>query len=146
MWADRRRLGVALAVSLVANLFLGGAIAGHLFTRRAQAGSAALAPGPRVQTLPSDQRSRFLHAMAPHRAEIREAHQQVRRARAQVRSDIAAPTYDRARLEADLAALRAVSLRQQVATHAALADSLGQLSPASRAALAAGVGAHPGAR
>ena len=139
MRVDRGLLAILLALSVVANLFLGGVLAGAVLAPRAE-GGGAWAPGRQVRRLEPDERLRFMQAMAPYRRELRGSRQAVRRARAQVEADIAAPAYDRARLTADFAALRQAAAAQQVATHAALVDALGRLTPASRQALVAGPG------
>lgn len=149
MRADRRWLYALLAASLLANLFCAGLYIGRALAPARAAGPGPLAPGARLRALPPPERARFAARMKPRRPAIRAAREAVRAARAQVEADIAAPAFDRARLQADLAALRQANAAVQVQSQDALADALGELSPASRAALVAhppGVGAGGGGR
>lgn len=152
MRADGRWLYALLAVSVLANLFLAGLWVGRTLAPPAPSGPGALAPGARLRALPADERARFAARMRPRRPAIRAARQALRAARARVEADIAAPAFDRARLQADLADLREAATAAQVQAQDALADALGELSPASRAALVAhppgvaGVGADAAAR
>jgi uncharacterized membrane protein len=139
MQVDRRGLAIALAVSVLGNLFLAGAVGGRLLTAHgpvAPPGAGGLVPAAHVRLLSPSERIRFAGRMAPHRPAIRAARQVQREARAKVEIDIAAVRYDPARTADDLAAFRDAQLRQQAQVHAALVDALGALSPASRAALA----------
>ena len=149
MRVDRRWLHALLAVSLLANLFCAGLYIGRAMAPARAGGPGPLASGARLRALPPGERARFAARMKPHRPAIRAARQAVRAARAQVEADVAAPAFDRGRLQADLAALRQANAAVQVQAQDALADALGELSPASRASLVArppGVGAVGGAR
>ena len=140
MRVDMRWLGAGLAVSLLANLFLGGAAAGRWLAPRPVVRAptpGGLVPAARLRALPADERGRFAKAMTPHRPSIRAARADLRAARAQVEADIAAPAYDRTKTLADLARLRQAAAAQQESVHGALAEALAALSPASRAALIA---------
>lgn len=137
MRVDGRWLGVALAASLLANLFLAGLATGRWLAPASPAavGGGGVASQAGLRLLPAEERARFARVMLPHRPQLRAARQAVRAARARVEADIAAPAYDRARTEADFAALRQATLAQQAAAHAAVAEALGEVSPASRLAL-----------
>ena len=137
MRVDARLLGVGLAVSLLLNLFLAGVAAGRwlLSSPAAQPAARGFAPPAMVRRLPADERVRFEQAFEPHRSDMRAARRATRAARAQVEADLTASTYDRAKVETDLAALRQANHVQQTAAHAALAEAMAQLSPASRFAL-----------
>ncbi len=142
MWIDRRALFGIAAASLLLNVFLGGAVLGRAFGehRRGAEPPKGVAPGPlvppaHVQALPPEDRKRFRAAMAAHRPEIRAARQAHRDARRQIEADIAAPTYDQAKVVADFGALRQTNRDTDEAVDAALIDALAQLPPESRAAL-----------
>ena len=152
MRADHRWLYALLAASLLANLFCAGLWVGRALTPAVPPGAGAIAPGARLRALPADERARFAARMKPRRPSIRAARQAVRAARMRVEGDIAAPAFDRARLQADFAALRQAAAAAQVQQQDALGEALGELSPASRAALVAhppeapGVGAGAASR
>lgn len=140
MWIDRRWLGVGIAVSLLLNVFLIGIVAGHFFVgRRAVAhpgaASGALVPQAHVRALPADEKRIFSATMSEHRDAIRAARMQHRAARLAAETDIAAPTFDRAKVAADFSALREANMAVQEAVNTALIESLSKLSPQSRAAL-----------
>lgn len=150
MWIDRRVLFGVAAASLLLNVFLGGAMLGRALGehRRGAEPPKGVAAGPlvspaHVQALPVEDRKRFRAAMAPHRPAIRAARQAHRDLRRQIEADIAAPTYDQARIVADFGALRQSNRDIDEAVDAALTDALAQLPPESRAALV--THARPGA-
>ena len=142
MWIDRRVLFGVAAASLLLNVFLGGAVLGRVFGehRRDAEPPKGIAAGPlvppaHVQALPPEDRKRFRAAMAPHRPAIRAARQAHRDARRQIEADIAAPTYDQAKVVADFEALRQTNRTTDEAVDAALIDALAQLPAESRATL-----------
>lgn len=141
MWIDRRALFAVAAASLLLNIFLGGAVLGRVFGERRhnaeppRVASGALVPLAHVQALPQEDRKRFRAAMTPHRPAIRAARQAHRDARLQLETDIAAPTYDQAKVVADFQALQQSNRDADTAVDAALIDALAGLSPESRAAL-----------
>lgn len=140
MWIDRRRLAFALAGSLLLNVFLGGVVAGHLLWARPGLRvppAGPLVPAAHVRALPADEKKTFTAAMAAHRDAIHAARKAHRQLRETAVADIAAATFDRAKVSADLAALRGANTAALEATNAALVDALAGLSPASRAALVA---------
>jgi uncharacterized membrane protein len=141
MWIDRRWLGAGIAASLLLNVFLVGIVAGHLFVgdravaRPVAAGSGALVPQAHVRALPADEKKIFNTTMNTHRDAIRSARKRHRAIRLEIQADIAAPNYDRAKVAADFLALREANRSVEEAVNDALVDSLGKLSPQSRAAL-----------
>lgn len=141
MWIDRRlALGVC-AASLLLNVFLGGAVIGRAFGDRHRAAepraaaNGALVTVAHVQALPPEDRRRFRDAMAPHRPAIRTARAAHRAARRQVEADLAAPVFDRAKVDADFATLKETNRNIDEVVDTALVDALAGLPAASRAAL-----------
>jgi uncharacterized membrane protein len=140
MWISRRVSIAAFGLSLLLNLALIGVVAGRyladtrgpMFRNVGQLVSAA-----RVRALPDADRARYRATTAEHRASIAAARQIVRSARQKVQDAIAASTFDRTEVEADLAALRDASTHLQAAVHAALVDATEDLPAASRATLVA---------
>ena len=142
MWSERRVLFGIAAASLLLNVFLGGALLGRALGehRRGAEPPKGVAAGPlvppaHIQALPSEDRKRFRAAMAPHRPAIRAARQAHRDARRQIEADIAAPSFDQAKVIVDFGALRQTNRDTEEAVDAALIDGLAQLPPESRAAL-----------
>ena len=142
MWIDRRVLVGVAAASLLLNVFLGGAVISRVFgehgrnaERPRAIGARALVPPTHVQALPPEDRERFRSAMATHRHAIRAARQAHREARRQIEADIAAPTFDEAKIIADFKALQQSNRNTDEALDTALLDALAQLPPDSRAAL-----------
>ena len=148
MWNDRRRLVGILAVSLLLNVFLAGVLVGRGYAVH-RAGPPRLAsPGPivpnrHVAALPADEKRQFQTAMTAHRDALRALRSSHKAARDKVEADIAAPTFDRAAVTADFAALHQINRDIDAETGAALIDALSGLSPASRAALVAHEAARP---
>ena len=129
---------VALALSVLANIFLVGVVSGRLVfatSPRPAGHGRPIVPGVLVRTLPAEDRKRFTSVMRLHREAIARAHAAVAAAKSAAESDIAAPTYDRAKVEADFAAVRLANAADQEAVHAAYAEALATLGPASRATL-----------
>ena len=140
MWISRRWLKVGLAASLLLNVFLVGIEAGHVFIGHRGVRSAGGMSGPlvkpaHIRALPTEEKRIFDAAMDSHREAIRTARKQHRAARLATEADIAASTFDRARLTADFRALRDANDAVQEAVNNALIDSLANLSPQSRSDL-----------
>lgn len=138
MRIDRRVRIAIVAASLLLNVFLVGIVAGHLFSSRDRGGPKQIGPvvpGANVRALPDDERRRFATAMRGHRDAMRAARQAHRTARQAVEAAIAAPGFERDKVDAAFATLRQTNTAVQEATHAALLDALQDLSPQSRAAL-----------
>ena len=138
MWIDRRKLAAGLVASLLVNVLLVGVLAG------ATIGHAGRSNAPRTQgvvlpanvrALPSADKQTFRQAMAAHRDAIRDARRDHSAARQVAEADIAAPVFDRAKVEADFAAIRAAGLRIQENIHSGLIDGLAALPPKARAAI-----------
>ena len=139
MWTDRRRLVLGLAASLLLNTFLLGLVLGRgaawHHRNHPPPGAPPLAARQYVEKLPEDQKAIFKDAMAAHREAVREARRHHRELRAKTETDIAAPTLDRAAVQADLAGLHQTNRDIEDATSAALLDALGKLTPDARAQL-----------
>ena len=138
-------------VSLLLNIFLVGLIIGHVFAADRQGrgsrpgapgggpGGVGMVAGAQVKSLSPDQKRDFMEAMAPHRRGIRLAREAHRAVRQTIEADIAAPTFDRAKVAADFEALRHANDAIGEVVDAALLDAFASLSPESRAAIVA----HP---
>ncbi len=138
MWIDRRKLAGGLIVSLLVNVLLVGILAGATIGQAGRSNAArpqGIVPPANVRALPSADKQIVRQAMAAHRDAIRDARRDHRAARQVAEADIAAPVFDRAKVEADFAALRAAGLRIQENIHAGLIDGLKTLSPDARAAI-----------
>jgi len=132
-------LAVALAISVLANLFLAGVVVGRITLpgfHFGGPGQAGLVPRDEIRALPDNERRAFIGAMRSHQEEMKSLREHVREARRAVAEAVGAPTYDRKLLEAKFAALRQAQEAQGVAQHEAIIEALGTLSPASRAAIA----------
>lgn len=137
----RRWIDLALAASVVLNLFLGGVLIGRGFAgerpsppfagARLGAGLAA-----RARALPLDQRLKLASAFQSRRADIRAARAELRMAGEEARGAMAAEPYDPIRAQTAFARVRAATEHLQAHMQAGLADALPQLSPSSRTALA----------
>lgn len=139
MWNDRRRLVFGLAGSLLLNMFLLGLVLGRGVAwhhrHPPSPGQPPLAAPRYVAALPEDQKAIFRAALTAHREAIRAARRSHRELRATTEADIAAPTFDRAKVAADLAALHQTNRAIEDATSAALLDALGKMTPEARAQL-----------
>jgi uncharacterized membrane protein len=134
MWIDRR-LMVGAAASLLLNALLIGVVVGHVVGARRPAPGAPAGPLVRLHALSADDRRLFFTSMAPHRPAIRAARAAHRAARQTVEDDIAAPTFDRAKVDADFATLRGANAHLDETLDGALTDALAHLSPEARAAM-----------
>jgi len=132
-------LAVALAVSVLVNLFLAGVIVGQITFPGFHFGGGnppGLVAREEIRALPDNERRAFIHVMRSHQADMKTLREHVREARRAVAEALGAPTYDRKLLEARFAALRQAQEAQSTAQHEAIIEALGTLSPASRAAIA----------
>ncbi len=136
MWTDRRKLAVGLVFSLLLNALLAGVLAGveiggtgREFVGRPQ----GVVPQANFRALSRADKQEFRLAMAAHRDAIRDARRDHRAARQAAEADIAAPAFNRAKVEADFAAVRAAGARIQENIHAGLIDGLAALPPDTRA-------------
>ena len=106
MWISRRVLMIAGAASLLLNVFLIGIIAGRVAgARKPPAGVPASGQLVRPNALSPDDRRIFAAGMAPHRPGLKAARTAHRAARVAIEADLTAPTYDRAKVTEDFAAL-----------------------------------------
>jgi uncharacterized membrane protein len=153
--SDRTRwLTIALVISVGINLLILGAIAGHYLSghrhmwshagmTQADAGRTGDRPGDMViqrmiEALPPDNRPTLETAVAGHRARLTEVGRAVREARMKVRDAMVAEPFDRTKLDAAFAELRARSQELQTAVHTAVADAAAKLPPDARQKLAEG--------
>jgi uncharacterized membrane protein len=152
--SDRSRwLTIALVISLGINLLIVGVIAGRLLsghrhmwerpgaTQADRSRASDERPGDRViqrltEAVPAEYRPAFEAAMAEHRARLAEAGRAVREARMKVRDAMVAEPFDRAKLDAAFAELRARSQELQTAVHVAVAEAAAKLPPDARRKLA----------
>jgi uncharacterized membrane protein len=151
--SDRSRwLTIALVISLGINLLILGAVAGHLLSghrhmwqrpgmMQGEAGRGADRPGDMViqrmtAALPAEHRPAFEAAMAQHRPQLVESGRAVREARTKVRDAMVAEPFDRAKLDAAFAELRARSQELQTAVHTAVSDAAVKLPAEARQKLA----------
>ncbi len=133
-----------LAVSLSANLFVGGWAVGRAFESR---GDGVLLPGPGgerhgrtvrgvgrfLEGLPAEARPAVRAAFQARRAEFGERMRAVRAARQAVAEAIARPDATAPQIESALADLRAREGDLQATTHAAVASAVAGLPPEVRA-------------
>jgi uncharacterized membrane protein len=143
-------LALALVVSLGANFFLGGLLAGRFAGRPPEgppvAGNGpAAAPGQQVlaqairlmaAALPEADRAGFEQAFFDRRREIMRANVATREARLALRDAIMAEPFDRTRIEQGFATLRARNEDVQHVLHTIAIDAIARLSTQSRQALA----------
>lgn len=139
MWIKGGALAAGLALSVLLNVFLIGVVAGSVFSGRSDLHLGRVG-GPlvvrkRVNALPADERQAFRQAMKQHHAAIAAARAEHRRMRRLTETDIAAPTFDRAKVEADFAGLRKALAALHQTLDDALVDSLQPLSQSARARL-----------
>jgi len=139
-------LALALLVSLGANMFMGGLLAGRFAGRPAEAPEAGgPTPGERplaaairrmAATLPDQDRTRFEQAFVERRRDIARATLALREARLGLRDAIMADPFDRTKVEQGFAALRDRNEDVQRVLHTIAIDAIARLSSSSRQALA----------
>jgi uncharacterized membrane protein len=139
MWIKGGPLAALLAASVLLNVFLIGIVVGSVFYGRdglhlSRVGGP-LVVRKRVSALPLDERQAFRQAMKQHHAAIAAARAEHRRMRRLTETDIAAPTFDRAKVEADFAGLRKALTVLHQTLDDALVDGLQPLSQSARARL-----------
>lgn len=136
MPGDRRILTVVLLISLLANLFLVGVVAGRfLLPGLGRPQAAAMLRQDSIRALPSSERMRYALVMRAHASALRLGRQRMKQLRQAVKDAIALPHYDPTLVARRFAELRAANLTQQTLQQAALVEALGQLSAQSRASL-----------
>lgn len=139
MWIKGGLLAAAFGASVLINVFLIGIVAGWVFAGRGELHLGRMG-GPlvvrqRVSALPPGERQAFRQAMRRHHAEMAAARAEHRRLRQLTESDIAAPTFDRAKVAADFTGLRKALAALHQTLDDALIDGLQALSQSSRARL-----------
>ncbi len=144
-------LALALLVSLGANMFMGGLLAGRFAGQPADpppgtGTGPGGGPGPdqplvalirrMASALPGDERTAFEQAFLDRRRDIVRANVAVREARLALRGAIVADPFDRPRVEQAFADLRARNAEQQRVLHTIAIDAMVRLPQASRQSLA----------
>jgi uncharacterized membrane protein len=145
-------LALALLVSLGANMFMGGLLAGRFAGPAPEPpeigtgpGGGGPAPGERplvaairrmAEALPEADRTRFEQAFLDRRRDIARAQLALRDARLELRDAIMADPFDRAKVEQAFAALRTRNDEVQRTLHTIALDAIARLSKDSRQALA----------
>ena len=137
MASDRRWVRAALGVSLLANMFLLGIVAGRLVSHRREP-RPGRPPAAWVarRALPPEERQRFAAVLKAHREAIEARRGALGDARKAVEDAIALPVYDRDRVAAAFAGFRGAFAANQDATQSALVEALETLSPQTRSKLA----------
>jgi uncharacterized membrane protein len=143
-------LAIALFASLAANIFLGGFVVGRLaggpghprFDHpRHHAGPMM---EPNLDALSSPGREAFHNVFEAERETLRERHRTLRERRTAFAAALTAEPFDRARAEAALNDLHAVTAEQQAAFAALMIDAVEELSDEDRKLLAKSIidGSH----
>jgi uncharacterized membrane protein len=130
-----RWLVVALVVSLAMNLAVGGLMLGHVLRGPPswRPGDPEGGPAHRLmRLLPPEARDTVRQSFKEAGPEIRARAKALRQARDGVRDAIMAEPFDRARLDAAFADMRARSDALQTAVQAAIADGVSKLPPEAR--------------
>ena len=139
----RRKLFIGLFVlSLVANLFLAGAVAGHFVGGRdGRQGPPPLmrGPGQLLEGLGGDHRSRALRHLDDRSSELRGYGRELSDARRAVADALVADPFDRDALEQAFATLRSVSETTQEALHAVITEAAVDLPADERGRLLRGI-------
>ena len=138
---NERTAKIALAASIVLNVFILGAAAGAFFWRssptppqRAEQGLAAVA-----QALEPAQRQAFRQALATARRDAQPDSQAARAAREELARLLGEPNLDHAAIDATLEATRAADIRVRARAEAAVVDFADSLGPQDRAKLVQGL-------
>lgn len=132
-----RTLRIALALSLIANLFLVGALVGGAAWLKGRSGTIA-AGSLRVagSELPRDERRAFRMALRDARRSVRPAIEDGRAARAQAADLLRRPVLDQAALDAALARIRTDDIAIRTAVERRAIAFAATLKPEDRARLA----------
>jgi uncharacterized membrane protein len=128
---------VALALSVLINLFFLGIIVGRITLPGFRPGNqGSLVSREEIRALPDTERRAFIRIVHSHQPEVRALRERVLDAKRAAEDAIGAPQYDRKLLETRFAAVRQAQEVQGAAAHEAVIEALGTLSPNSRATLA----------
>lgn len=137
-----RLINIALVVSIAFNLLFAGLIVtgavrngpfGPDWGRHPPRSHFSFTPHAFMRALPEDERDHARAMMEPHRDEIRQDFGKLRQARAEVAAAVTAQPFDRARLDAALADLRARYQAIAEASQGAIADVIESLDDKGRA-------------
>lgn len=135
MWIERRWLVPLVGFSVLLNIFLLGMVAGNAYRAPRNAPRLPLIRQSQLKTLPAAERDRFADKVASQKEGVTAARRAYLAARRAVIAELAAPTFDRARINARFAEMRRAGLAVQEKANGALVDALASLSPESRRAL-----------
>ncbi len=136
-----RALIIVLALSLAANVFLGGFVVGRLAGGHPHIrfGHAPHAAGPMMfpdlDVLSPEGREAFRDVFAARREALRERHRDLNERRAAFAKTLAADPWDRAKAEAALVELQAAADEQETAFATLIIDAFEKLSAEDRKAL-----------
>lgn len=137
-----RGLTILLMLSLAANVFLGGFVAGRWFGGPPHHRVVMHGPMDRgvgmfrdTDVLSEEGRKAFHDVFKEKRGDLRPSFQEMRRLREEFGAALAADPWDRARVEKAFADLRAVESSHQSAFSTTLIDAFEKLSAADRKAL-----------
>jgi uncharacterized membrane protein len=89
----------------------------------------------RVESLPAEEKDKFVGTMVAHRSELSAARHSLQAARHNVETELTSPSYDRDRVAAAFLAFRKANLDLQEKANAALLEAFAALSPRSRLAV-----------
>jgi uncharacterized membrane protein len=122
-----KKLGIALAVSLGLCAFLAGFVVMGLL--RGPCHGRLHGPGPLAHGEKGPHFRQLLHG---HEKELSGSRRELRAARKRVQKALEAEPFDKARLEGELANLRAETARSQEAVHNALVEAASSMTPEQR--------------
>lgn len=130
-----KKLGVLLAVSVAANLFLGSIIAGRWIGERSQSAQAAHALRELVAPLPVEKRAIVLKEVRAVMPQIRQSFEGLQAARAAMGAEFAKPTLDQPAIDRHFAEIRARTTAIQAQLQAAFGRAAASLTQAERSAV-----------
>lgn len=135
MWIERRWLVPLIGCSVLLNIFLVGIVAGNAYRAPRNGPRLPLIRQAQVKTLPAEERENFAAAVAAQKEGVTAARRAYLAARRAVITELAAPQFDRARINARFADMRRAGLAMQEKANGALVEALATLSPESRRAI-----------
>ncbi|MGH8681444.1 MAG: periplasmic heavy metal sensor [Burkholderiales bacterium] len=133
--ANPRVLGALLAVSVAANLFLGGVVAGRLTGEATQDLRAKRNVETMLQPLPQDKRALVRKELRAAMPQVRQHFTALQAARAGVAEELVKPEPDQAQLDRRFAEVRAQTTAIQAAFQQAFKRAAVSLTPEERRAV-----------
>ena len=137
--ASPKVLGAALAVSLAANLFLAGMIAGRLTGEAAQGLQALRNLDALLEPLPAAKRALVRDELRAALPGVREHHQAMQAARAELAEELVKPAPDPATMDRHFAAVQARTTAMQAALQQAFKRAAMSLTQEERRAMIEGI-------